>query len=89
MAPTMTHCLDLMDKLKRMRAKETDSFKRIDTKMPVMPRNNKKATAIAYSILGKPANFQKSSSKQYKHTPVQRGGYSELERSIPVRIPIR
>ncbi len=34
--------------------------------MPAMPRINKKATKIAYSIIGKPANMQKRTEKEKK-----------------------
>jgi hypothetical protein len=34
--------------------------------MPVMPRQNKKATKIAFRILGKPANLQSKPEKKEK-----------------------
>jgi hypothetical protein len=34
--------------------------------MPQMPRTSKKATKIAYAILGKPANMKRRSAKEKK-----------------------
>jgi len=36
--------------------------------MPVMPRTNKKASNIVYSILGTPSNMQKKRNKKNKKT---------------------
>ncbi len=39
--------------------------------MPVMIRSNKKATNIAFSLIGKPANMQKRSYRKIKRDEQQ------------------
>lgn len=52
-------------------------------KMPIMPRTNKKATRIAYSILGVPANMKKATRKKYKEPRDTGRQYDELLRIVP------
>jgi len=51
--------------------------------MPIMPRTNKKATRIAYSILGVPANMKKATRKKYKEPRDTGRQYDELLRIVP------
>ena len=50
--------------------------------MPIMPRSDKKATKIVYSILGMPANMRKRKTKKIKDYPEPRteAKYEELSR---------
>lgn len=50
--------------------------------MPIMPRSDKKAQAIAFRILGKPANMKKRGYKKQKELSEPRtdGRYEELKR---------
>lgn len=59
-----------------------------------MPRSDQKAANIAYNIIGRPSNLLNQRDKKSKdivNKPLvaKRSGYSELERSTPVRIPSR
>lgn len=48
--------------------------------MPVMPRSNKKATKIAFALLGTPANMRKMTRKQRKRQKMLQRAATRLAR---------
>ena len=60
------------------------------SKMPIMPRNNKKASGIAFSILGTPPNMKKQRRRKSEHPGVKSDVRAEeFERINPSLAPIK